>query len=177
MNKKLLLTIGMAVLALTLVTAGVALAQTQTPPGPGYGPGMMGGYGRGGMMGGSGMTRAPARGAGVGGQFQPGWMHDVMLDTFAAALGLDRATLEERLANGETMYQIATAEGLSQDEFFALMTQARQTAIAQAVEDGTLTQAQADWMLSHMAGGMRGYGRGMMGNNGACPFHNTAPTP
>jgi hypothetical protein len=175
MSKKSLIAIAVTVLVASLVVAGVALAQTPVPPDrtPGYGPGMMR-RGDGVMMGGM---------RGMMGNLEPGWMHDAMFDAFAEALDLDRATIEERLAAGETMNAIAESAGLTQDEFFAIMTEARSTAFAQAVEAGTLTQEQADAMAARMAqmharmssGMMRG---GMMGNGygpGTCPFANPNP--
>ena len=180
MSKKLWLGIGavVAVAALIGLAAGVAFAQTPAPQNttPGYGPGMMRGGGM--MAGGMGMQSM----RGMMGNLEPGWMHEAMLDAFAEALDLDRATIEERLAAGETMVAIAESAGLTQDEFFAVMAEARTAALAQAVEDGTLTQEQADLMAARMAqmharmgsGMMRG---GMMGQSGYgnCPFANTSP--
>jgi hypothetical protein len=162
MNKKLIVTVGLAaVVVLSLVLVSAAFAQGQTPPtlAPGYGPGMMGG--RGGMMGGYGGLRGR----------QAGPMHDYMLNAFAEALDISRADLDARLANGETLYQIAAAQGPTQEQFFQLMTEARQKAIEQAVADGQLTQEQVNRMLSHKAGSM------MNGNFEQCPFDNATLAP
>jgi hypothetical protein len=155
---------GLAVLVAALAVAGAVYAQTPEPPfGPGYGYGMGGMMRGGGMMGGRGMM--------------PGWtgdygpMHDAMFDALAEALGLTRAELDSRVAAGETPHQIAAAEGLSPDEFAALMTSAREAAIEQAVADGLFTREQADWMLSHMGG------RGFRNSPGGCPFHGGAAVP
>jgi hypothetical protein len=170
MNKKLLVIAGGIVLIAALAFSGVALAQAPgrwaTPqPGDGsggtYGPGMMGW--RGAMPGGPGMM-----GAMRAGSYGP--MHEAMQTALAEALDLTREQFDERLANGETPYQIAIAQGLTSDEFFQLMQTVRQTAVAQLVADGALTQAQADWMLSHM-------GRMPPGNFGNCPYYNPTPAP
>ncbi|MBI3240964.1 MAG: hypothetical protein HYZ49_01560 [Chloroflexi bacterium] len=157
MNKKLIVITGIAVLALALasfVLAGPAYAQGATPPTPGYGPGsgsgMMGGYGQHGRM----MYQSTGNGL----------MHDAMLDELAKALDLSREELDARIATGETPAQIALAQGLSREDFVKIMADARAVALAQAVADGALTQAQADWMASRMS---RMAGRGFGGN---CPM-------
>ena len=166
--KKLVISIAVvAVLAVALVTAGFAFAQTPTPetptPGSGYGQGMMNGQGyRGGMMNGQG-NRGGMMGQYAAGD-QDGPMHDAMIAVFAEKLGLSVDELNARLAKGETMAQIASAQGLTVDQFRTLMTDARSQAIDQAVKDGTLTQAQADWMKQRGGGQMMGGGRGMRGS-------------
>jgi uncharacterized protein YidB (DUF937 family) len=174
--KKLILSIViMAVVAAALGTAGIVYAQSQTPatpaPGSGYGPGMMGGRGsRGGMIG--------QNTAGT----QTGFLHDEMIAVFAQKLGISVDELNARLANGETLAQIAFSKGLTADQFSTLMADARSQAIDQAVTDGKLTQQQADWMKQRGAGQMGG-GRGMRGNglgrnaNPDCPYYNTPAAP
>lgn len=166
MNKKLIVIAGLALLALSLLSltvAGSAYAQNPTPPAPGYGPGygsgMMGGgygYGRGMMM----------RGVRNSGAYGP--MHDAMQNALAAGLDLTREELDARIAAGETPAQIAAAQGLSQEEFATIFANARKTAMDKAVADGYLTQQQADWMLTRMAG------RGYAGN---CPMHQAQTNP
>lgn len=157
-----------AVLALALVAfgaAGLVYAQTQTPPTPetpifpGYGPGMMGG--RGGMMGGF-----------QSGGFGP--MHDYMVEAYAQALGITVVELQDQLATGENMWQIALSLGFSEEAVPGLMIAAHTQALNKAVEAGVLTRQQADWMLQRMAqmqaqgfgpgaGGCGGLGGRMMG--------------
>lgn len=113
--------------------------------------------GNGGMMGGT----------------QQGLLHDEMVKVLAEKLGITVDDLNTRLANGETMYSIALAEGFTADQAKTLMVDARIQAIDQAVANGDLTQAQADLMKtrSNMMGtGARGPNgaagtRGMMGGN------------
>lgn len=135
--KKSLLVVGivLAILA-ALAVAGFALAQKPTPTAP-YGPGMMGGWG-GGMMG------------GWRGEDGYGPMHETMQDAIAEALGITHEELEERYAAGDTAWTIAQEKGLTQEEFTKLMTEARSKAFDKLVEDGVLTQEQADWMQGHM---------------------------
>jgi hypothetical protein len=164
MNKKLIVIVGLALLALSLFSltaVGLAYAQNPTPPapgyGPGYGPGMMGnsyggyGYGRDMMM----------RGIRASGSYSP--MHGAMQDALAAGLDLTREELDARIAAGETPAQIAAAQGLSSEEFAKIFADARKAAMDKAVADGYLTQQQADSprVLNRMAG------RGFAGN---CPM-------
>lgn len=158
MKKILLLTVAIAVIAaVSLGIAGYAYAQTQTPPNPTYpfGWGMMGrwgGFGPG-MMG------------GWGGAYGP--MHSYMVNAFAEALGISPEELQEQLNAGETMWSIAQAKGLSAEEFADLMIEARTKALDQAVADGVITQAQAEWMIQHMQQVQAaGFGPGN------CPMHS-----
>ena len=142
--KKLLTVSAIVVLAILILgVAGFAYAQSQTPPTPDapYGRGMMGGWGNRGS--GSGMMGR----WGAGGY---GPMHEYMEDAFAEALGISHEDLEARLDAGETMWSIAQAQGLSEDEIAKLMVDARTKALEKAVADGVLTQEQADWMSQHM---------------------------
>jgi hypothetical protein len=112
----------------------------------GFGPGMRGGVGRG-------------FGLGMHGRFGgEGFMHDTIMEVFAEALGLSVTDLEERLEAGETMWQIAEAEGLSAEELGELMSTARQEALEQAVEDGLIPEDRAEWMeengFQHGFGGL-----------------------
>ncbi|OGN95376.1 MAG: hypothetical protein A2Z71_01570 [Chloroflexi bacterium RBG_13_50_21] len=135
----------------------------------GYGPGgMMGGrgIGRGGMMGGRGIVR----GAGI--------MHDTMISAFANAVGLTVDEVNTRLSNGETLKEIAIAQGTAEADLPALATQVRQAAMDQAVADGVITQAQADLMLEHMnTSDGKGFGFGI--GSGDCPMwdDDEAPQP
>lgn len=169
MNKFLLSIVIVAVVAIALGTAGFVYAQSPTPqtpvPGTGYGQGMMGGRGaRGGMM-----------GANVAGT-QDGLLHDAMIAVYAQKLGISVDDLNARLTKGETMAQIASSNGLTAEQFTTLMADARSQAVAQAVKDGSLTQAQADWMNQRGAGmaaggrGMRGAGQGQNANPD-CPYY------
>lgn len=167
--KKIVVVLAALVVAVALFGASAVSAQTQTPPGTGTGwSGMMGG-GLGNAM----------RGMMGGAQDGTGIMHDSMVTAFAEKLGLSVDTINQRLAAGETMWQIAESEGLTAEEIQALMTAAHTEALAEAVANGTITQAQADWMNQRMAqgigagncsgagnGGMMGAGRGRMGGGG-----------
>ena len=146
--KKLLITVAvLGVVALTLGAAGFAYAQYRTPTNPDYphGPGMMGedyGRGRGHMDSGFGHMM------GWGGEVGP--MHEEMVNQMAAALDLSVDEIESRLGEGETMWDIASAEGLSAEEIQDLMNTAHDAALQDAVDSGLLADEQAEWMDEHM---------------------------
>ncbi len=163
----------MSVLALVVafgaVTAGSALAQTVTPPAAttptapySYGFGHGFGFGHGGST--------------------------ATFDAIAAALKLTPTELFEQLHSGKTLEEIATAQGVDiqdvTDAINAARTQDMKDRIAQAVTDGMMTQAQADWLLQGLEkgymplGGFGGRGRhgGMHGFGGGL-FAPKSPTP
>ncbi len=163
--KKIIITIVLTAVVLTaLATASLAFAQGPAQAGQGAGVGNRGS--RGGMQG-AGMTGT-----------QDGILHDEMIAAYAARFGLSVETLNNRLAAGETMSQIAFSQGLTLTEFRSLMVEVRAQAIAKAVENGDLTQAQANWM--NQRGTRMGGGRGMQGAGlagGNCPYATTTSTP
>jgi hypothetical protein len=158
--KKTLLIVAVTVLAIAALSAGVAFAQGGQPP---FG-GMMNSNSPSGMMsGGYGM---------MGGGYGP--IHDYVEEALADKLGLTEEQVEEELASGKSMSQIALDHGIAQANLQAFMLEVHKIGFAAAVADGVMTQEQADAMLARMAqngfncpmGGGGGYGRGggMMGN-------------
>jgi hypothetical protein len=134
--KKTILIVGLVVAALVVLGVGVAFAQGPAP------------YTGGGMMGGNG----------------GGWMHNYVEQALAAKLGLTEEQVEDQLAAGKSMYQIALDNGIKQEAITEFMNQVHKDAFAQAVKDGVVTQQQADWMLQRMQS--RGFG------TGNCPMQN-----
>jgi hypothetical protein len=170
MNKFVKIMLLVAIAALAVGTTGVAYAQT---------PGQASGSGAAAMGG-----RGPRGGNGAGnGIAEDGILHDYMIAAYAEALNIPVADLEARLDNGETMSQIALSTGLTLAEFRTLMVDVRTQSIDQALADGVLTQAQADWLklrgAGQMAGGQMGRGFGMNGAgqgqnaNPNCPYFNS----
>jgi len=104
-----------------------------------------------------------------------GALHTFMTNEFAKQLDLNVNDVNARLAAGETMYDIALSAGVTAEEFPALMTEVRASALDEAVKANVITQAQADWMKSRGGGmgtgnctgtgsqGQGGRGQGMMG--------------
>ena len=166
MKKSVWILVAVVIVALTVGITGYAYAQGGEPPqfSEGFGPGMMGGFhGRGGMMGGNsgyGMM-------GFDGEYGP--MHEGMVAAFAEATGLTVDEIEARHDAGETMWDIATDAGLSEDEVFELMLSAREASLADAVANGWITEEQAEWMterMSQMWSGDYEFGSGGCGGRG-----------
>jgi len=169
--KKLI--IALAVVAIMAVAITPAAVFAQSGSGNGFG-----GNGAG-MMGQTGTT-----GTGV----LSGTLHDYMIAAYADALNLSVDVIDTRLAAGETLSEIAISTGLSIDEFQALAADARTSAIAAALADGVITQAQADWLTARIGGargrdmmgmGAAGFARGNgsgtgLHQNPACPYLQAA---
>lgn len=138
--KKTILITALLVAALAVFGVGVVFAQDVTPPPVGRGP----------MM--QNETQGP--------------LHTYLVNELAAKLGLKAGEVEAKLAAGETMYEIALADGVTAENFPALMAEVRSAAYAAAVKDGVMTQEQADWMKTR---GNRANGAGYDGN---CPMQD-----
>jgi hypothetical protein len=166
MKKTLFVTVIVITILAALALATLAFAQSQTPPDPDQpytgrpGYGMMG-HGQG-MMG--GRWNQGTQGSATTGTYGP--MHEYMIAALAQAFNLTPEELEARHAAGETMWDIATDQGLTQEQFTETMLQARTAALSQAVAEGVITQEQADWMLSRMN---RMAGGGMGSGGAGCP--------
>jgi len=178
MKKPTLIFAVLFVILASLLIAGYAFAQTDQPATPvcpygcanslgqpaegtrpyGFGRGMMG---AGGMMGG--------RWNGQRGGQAYGPLHEYMVAAMADALDLSTEDLQARLDAGETMWDVAESQGLTDEQFAELMLETRTTALNQAVADGAITQAQADGMLQRMQQ-MQENGFGP----GNCPMHDGA---
>jgi hypothetical protein len=175
--KKLLIIASIALVAvIALGVTGFAFAQSQTPQAPTTPANPGSGQGQGGWANGGARPGMGGRGGRFGGmgalaaQSADGYgpMHDEMIAAFAQAFSMPPEELQARLDAGDTMWTIAQEKGLSADQFTQLMQQARSTSLQQAVADGTLTQAQADWMQQRMNGNYPdGYGPGSANCNGS----------
>jgi hypothetical protein len=96
----------------------------------------------------------PAAGTGTG------YMHDEMVAVYAEALGMTADELDARLDAGETLAKVAYSTGMTATEFRDLAVTLREKAINLAVKNGTITQEQADWMISRWTGQNTGSGFG-----------------
>jgi hypothetical protein len=96
-----------------------------------------------------------------------GWMHDYVQQAFAAKLGLTEQQVQEQLADGKPMYQIALENGIAQADLASFMNEVHKEAFDNAVQDGVISQQRADWMLQRMQN-MFQNGPGA----GTCPMHN-----
>jgi uncharacterized membrane protein len=159
MKKKLPVIIGGLVLVLVLVGAigaSVVYAQKGTVPAlfdlPGDG-------------------RGPHDGRGLG---------DAELKAAAGALNMTTDELSTALKAGKTLEQLATDAGVNyqtvQDAINAARADEIRALIKQAVTDGKMTQAKADWLLEGLDKGYLdgpGFGFGFSGHHGGSD--NQAP--
>jgi polyhydroxyalkanoate synthesis regulator phasin len=72
------------------------------------------------------------------------------LGAAATYLGLTADELRERLEGGDTLADVAAAEGKTADGLVQAMVDAAEADIADAVEAGRLTQEQADEILADL---------------------------
>jgi hypothetical protein len=135
--KKTILVVAIVILALGAFGVGAVLAQDTQPP-----------INRGGMMGGG-----------------YGSMHDYVEGALADKLGITENDVEDALASGKTMYQIALDNGIKEADVTSFLTEVHTTAFDKAVADGIFTREQADFMLQRMTtNGFNNYGN--------CPMQN-----
>jgi hypothetical protein len=134
--------VGLTVLVLAIAALGVSsvFAQTGTPPT---------------------QTMPQARG---GGFMRGGFCGQTGLDAAAKALKLTADELKAQLWGGQTMSGLADKAGVDiatvQSAVQAACQQAQIDAINQAVKDGKLTQANADWLIEGIQKGYIGGGKG-----------------
>jgi hypothetical protein len=156
--KKILLSIVLVgVLVAAFATVGAVSAQgygTQAGQGSSFG------------MGGRGRMADNLGYAGTG----DGPLHEYLIAAVSEKLGVSTDVLEESIANGDRLVNVALEQGFTIDEFRAMMTEARTTAVAQAEAAGVITQEQAEWMTSRAGGAMRGGRGGFGGYAGDCPL-------
>ena len=114
---------------------------------------------------GSGATLLHGRGPGGGGRgFGLG---QVELEAAAKVLGMTADELSTALQSGKTLEQVATDKGVDiqkvKDAIQAAHATEVRDRIQQALKDGTITQANADWLLE-------GIDKGYIGVPGAFGF-------
>jgi hypothetical protein len=166
MNKKFGWAIGalvLALLALGVYGTTAVFADDSNPPLP------------------SGERGPGGPGGPHGGRFLDG----AALETVAGLLGMSTDDLSAALESGKTLQELAEEAGVDmqeiQDALSALRAENMRERIAQALEDGSITQEHANWLLEGLEKGFLngpgfGFGPGFGGHfeKGAPP---TAPTP
>ncbi len=94
----------------------------------------------------------------------PLMLHEEMQAVIADALGITVAELEAAHAEGKRLPELAAELGVALEDVQTAVQAAHEAAIQQAVEDGLITQEQADWMRQRHNNGMSmGMGMGMPG--------------
>jgi len=108
-------------------------------------------------------------GRGLGKLFGNSTLRSYFISAFAAAVGLTPDQVNADIAKGETLAQIAIAQGKTQADLNSLWTQVVKDALSQAVTAKVLTQAQADQMLQYMSQFVNSGLGSIIGN---CPMWN-----
>jgi hypothetical protein len=106
------------------------------------------------------------------------------LQAAAEALNMSTDELIDALQSGRTLEELATEAGVDiqdvQDAIQAARAESFRTRIQQAVENGTITQEHADWLLEGLEkgfiGGAGGFGLGGPHGPGFGPRPDQAPT-
>ena len=161
MLKKIVAVLGvLAVVGLaSLYTVGTVFAQGPTPPSSTPQGGWGGAWGR------------ICHGAGV------------VSDAVTELLGMTSEQIYAERSAGKTLAEIAEDQGVSEQQVIDAMVAAQKEAIDQAVEDGRMTQAQADWMLAKVKATAplslsNPFGpRGGHGGRGGCGWHSSTANP
>ncbi len=91
-----------------------------------------------------------------------GLLDDIIHDNLASELGISPEVLAERIAAGETIYDIAISLGFDAASFSVLMADVRADALVEGVDLGLLSQEEADWVAS------RGFGNPVLENGYDC---------
>ena len=109
----------------------------------------------------------PLFGLGRGGPGHGHFGHFGGLDAAASYLGVTEEALRTELAEGQTLAEVAEAEGKSVDGLVDALVAAAKEDLQQAVDDGRLTDAQRDDIVATLesritakVNGERGFGRG-----------------
>ncbi len=144
---------GVAVLAALVAALGissVASAQSSVTPTP------------------SAPTTTQQQGTPPGGPGMRGLRSQAELEAAAKALGMTADELSAELWGGKTLSDLADEKGVDiadvQAAVQAAQIAATKTAIQQAVTDGTMTQAKADWLIKGLGAGY--WGPGVKGDFG-----------
>ena len=154
MNKKLIWSIGVIALVALLVTSvgvKVALAQDETPETPETPL----------------VSDHPHGGRGGHDKHGPRGMSDTALAAAAEVLSMTTDELSTELQAGTTIATLAEQAGVDEQDVWDAIQAAKEAdlraEIAQAVEDGTMTQEKADWLLEGLDKGFLsdGFGFGL----------------
>ncbi len=144
--KKVVVLAALVAVVAALGVSAVASAQSSTTPTP--------------------TPNAPAAPRGGFG-FGHGLHSQAALEAAAKALGMTADELSAQLWGGKTLADIADEKGVDiatvKAAVEAALVTEMKTAIQQAVTDGTITQAKADWLIEGLDKGYWGAGRGNFG--------------
>jgi len=96
-------------------------------------------------------------GSGVPGIGQRGFAfgYQAIEGAVSQLLGMSAADIRAQRLQGQSLVQIAQAKGVTEEQLVAAILQAHKAQLDQAVQDGRITQAQADLMYAHQQAQVR----------------------
>ncbi|OGO75542.1 MAG: hypothetical protein A3K45_05495 [Chloroflexi bacterium RIFOXYC12_FULL_59_14] len=113
--------------------------------------------------------------------------YTVISEALSKLLDMTPQEIYDAHAAGQTLSEIAKAKGITDQQLIDAMLAGREEVVNQAIQDGRITQEQADWMEARMdavtpymitnplgPGGFGGRRFGMSGGYG--PWSGTPPT-
>jgi hypothetical protein len=115
---------------------------------------------------------------------QSGGVHDSVWAALSEQLGLTPEELTAEINSGKTLAQVAEEKDVSTQDLAAAMKSAMEAGLQQAVDNGNMTQEQAElmlqnmegryeWMITNMGAGLTGPRGGRMGPGpGGCHDDN-----
>jgi Protein of unknown function (DUF2680) len=124
---KKLIVVSVVVAALAATMVGTTLAMGPTPPGT--------------------CSTCTAAGMRVG-RANVGWAG--LPEAVAQLLGMDVDAIHTERLSGKSLAAIAAEKGISKEMLVTAIVDAKREAISEAVQAGTITQEQADYMLQQM---------------------------
>ncbi len=112
--------------------------------------------------------------------------YSVMSNALGKLLGMTPQEIYDAHASGKTLSDLAKSKGITDQQLIDAMLAGQKSIIDQAIKDGRLTQAQADWMEARMKAmapymitnpfGPGHLGGGPFGRSGRGPWGWTPPT-
>ncbi|MEA2636229.1 MAG: hypothetical protein QOH92_2996 [Chloroflexota bacterium] len=99
------------------------------------------------------------------------------LNAAASALHMSTADLQSALKSGKSLTDLETQQKVSDSAVKAAMKNAAKGVLDNAVKAGTITQAQADSILSHVGTGLKGRARKQDNESGEAPGSQAPTTP
>jgi hypothetical protein len=136
----------------------------------------VGGYGLGGRLRGRGFGGGVGAGTPAPGPrgFGLGFFSGQALAPLAAYLGLSSSDLQSNLADGQTLAQIAKAQGKSAEGVVSTLVGVRERSLEQAVSAGRITAAQAKELLARERLRIRDFVNGPQSPDAGSPGAATA---
>lgn len=77
-------------------------------------------------------------------------LHSIMVEAIAAISDLSIEEIEERINDGEHLFIIAVGAGVSQEDYFQMMLDARESYFGSTTNEDRFREGNFYWMFEHM---------------------------